>query len=48
MKLTPELLTLLKQLLDVCAQEAKAAEQRRREIQRIVWQINQILESMQY
>lgn len=49
MKLTPELLTLLKHLLDICVQEvarAKETEQTYEQIQIIVLQIRKILDSM--
>lgn len=49
MEMTPEFLTLLKQLLDVCAKEAaraKEAEQTQAQIQAIVLQIRKILASM--
>lgn len=49
MELTPELLELLKQLLDVCAKEAeraKEAEQTQAQVQKIALQIRKILASM--
>ena len=50
MEFTPELFTLLKQLLAVCAREAeraKEAEQIHAQMQDITVQINQVLASMQ-
>ena len=48
MEVTPELLALLKQLLDICAQEAqraKEAEHLHEQMQEIIRQIHRVMEN---
>lgn len=50
MEVTPELLALLKQLLDICAQEAqraKEAERLHEQMQEIVRKVHRVLENTQ-
>lgn len=50
MEVTPELLALLKQLLDICAQEAQRAKESERlheQMKDIVQQIHRVIENTQ-
>lgn len=50
MEVTPELLALLKQLLDICAQEAQRAKETERlheQMQEIVRKVHRVMENTQ-